>query len=116
LLGGTPTFASLYFTLWTSAGNKAALLVGGWIGAHMVLAVVGASLGLIAALIMLAFKKPFGRSFANAYSVSVLVMAFLTVVVGYLTTAVNRRIQVLQKEVAKEAKPRSGGLQENPEK
>lgn len=116
LLGGTITFASLYFTLWTSAENKPAQLLGGWIAAHMVIAVAGTSLGLIAALIMLAFKKPFGRSFANAYSLSVLVLAVASVAGGFLSAAVNRRLQVLRKEVVEERKSKFDGLPQNPEK
>ena len=57
-----------------------------------------------------------GRSFANAYSLSVLIVALLSVAGGLLSAAVNRRMQVLQKEVVEEAKSKFDGLRENLEK
>ncbi len=82
----------------------------------MMIAAAGISFGLIAALIMLAFKKPFARSFANAYSLSALIVALLFVAGNLLTTAVDRRIQELKKEVAEKAKSKFDGLQGNLEK
>ena len=99
LVGGTLTFGGMFFTLWKAEANPPAQLLGLWASCLLVMAAAGLALGLITALVMLAFKKPFGRSFANAYSLTVLIIAFLSITGSLLAAAVNRRLQVHQAEM-----------------
>lgn len=116
LIGGTLSFAGTYLILWKAGGKHPDHLLGGWIGASMVMAGAGVSFGLIAALIMLAFKRPFGRSFANAYSLSVLAIALLSVTGGLLSSGANRRQQAQEKESQEDTKESLDRLREDLEK
>ena len=95
LLGGILTFAGMFFTLWKAEIRQPSYLFSGWVGTTMVLG-AGLTLGLISALVMLAFKKPFGRSFANAYSLTVLIVAVLVFLGGLLAIGANHLKQAQQ--------------------
>ncbi|WP_035603031.1 hypothetical protein [Haloferula sp. BvORR071] len=101
LIAGSIAFAGLKFSIWKQEDNPGHLF-SLWLGSTISMAVAGLAVSLVAALVMLAFKKSFGRSFAHSYSLATLLIAILACLGGLVGEAGQRQQRARETRQAKE--------------